>query len=142
MPAPTMLVNLANPLTAAQMTRIAALLGYTLTVRACAAQMDRSRPLAEVARELVDVVGLTAEAWQTRPLIANPPGLAPLAVGVVAELHGRCGSLLPILHLCPVTDSLLARYEVAEIVGLPALREQAQTRRQEPAHAAQEHADA
>lgn len=126
---PSILINLAHPLTEAQLADITALLGHTPKVRALPVQTDRLRPLAEVACALIDQVGLTADAWQTLPLILNPPGLAPLALAVIAELHGRCGYFLPILNLRPVAGALPPRYEVAEIINLHHLREQARMRR-------------
>src|SRR5438034_5973581 len=49
------------------------------------------RPFAEQTRELIDSVGLSAEEWQTTPLLLNLPSLAPIAAAVLAEAHGRCG---------------------------------------------------
>jgi hypothetical protein len=98
-------------------------------VRDVPAQADRQRPLAEVAVALADQVGFSSVEWQTLPLVVNPPGLAPLALALAAELHGRTGHLLPILHIRPVPNALPPRYEVAEIVNLHVLREEARTRR-------------
>jgi hypothetical protein len=125
----TIVLNLAHPLTDAHLAQMTAILGHTPEVRFYATQTDRSRPLVEVAHEIIEAVGLTAEEWQTLPLILNPPGLAPLALAVTAELHGRCGYFVPILHMRPVPDALPPRYEVAEIVNLQAARERARSYR-------------
>lgn len=124
------LLNFAHPLTDAQLAELATLLGKAPTVHTVAVQADRGRPLAAVARELADAAGLTPTAWQTEPLLLNPPGLASLALALAAELHGRCGYFLPVVNIRPVAGALPPRYEVAEILDAQALREAARTRRQ------------
>jgi hypothetical protein len=123
------LLNYSHPLPAAEAGRLEALCGGPLEVRALAAQVDRARPLAEVARELADGAGLGPDEWQTTPLLLNPPALAPVALALVAELHGRCGGFPAILNVRPVAGSVPTRYEVAEVVNLQAVREAARGRR-------------
>ncbi len=125
----SMLLNYAHPLTDEQRRRIGELLGETPEIRDIPTQIDRALPLAEVARQLADAAELTSEAWQTLPLLVNPPALAPLALSLAAELHGRCGYFLPIINIRPIPESLPPRYEVAEIVNLQALREGARAAR-------------
>jgi hypothetical protein len=85
--------------------------------------------LVEVARELAEAAGLAPREWQTLPLVINPPALAPAALTLMAELHGRCGYFPPILNIRPVANSTPPRYEVAEIVNLQAIRDTARTLR-------------
>lgn len=125
----TIILNLGHPLTDAHLEQVEALLGQRPTVRNLPAHADRQCPLANTARDLLDSLGFSGNEWQTLPLILNPPGLAPLALAVIAKLHGRCGYFLPILNMRPVPDALPPRYEVAEIVNLQALREGARMRR-------------
>ncbi len=124
-----LLLNYAHPLTAQQLEQASTLLGQQPELLDIETQIDRSRPLVEEVLRLVDAAGLDAAAWQTRALLLNPPALAPVALALIAELHGRCGYFLPIMHIRPVPDALPPRYEVAEIVNLQQLREQARTRR-------------
>lgn len=123
------ILNYAHPLTDAQLDRIAAVHGKPAEVRNIAVHIDRDRPLADVALALADAAQLTAETWQTQPLLINPPGLAPLALALIAELHGRCGYFPAILNIRPVANATPPRYEVAEIINLQAQRDGARGRR-------------
>ncbi len=125
----TLLLNFAHPFTDEQLAQLITLLGVTPRVRDVSSHVDRSRPLAEVARELAGSAALTATEWQTIPLVINPPSLAPVALTLLAELHGRCGYFPPIVNIRPVSDVIPPRYEVAEIVNLQALRDEARRRR-------------
>lgn len=124
-----LLLNYAHPVTPDQIIRIKAIVGETPDVRDLSIHVDRSRPLAEVALDLAAAAGLSATEWQTLPLILNPPALAPLALALLAEVHGRCGYFPPILNIRPVAGALPPRYEVAEIVNLQALRDAARGQR-------------
>jgi hypothetical protein len=126
---PVLVLNYSHPLTEAQIATVAGIVGEMPEVRDLASQVDRARPLAEVARELADAAGLTPQEWQTTPLALNPPALAPVALALIAELHGRCGGFPAILNVRPVADSVPTRYEVAEVVNLQAVREAARRRR-------------
>ncbi len=53
----------------------------------------------------------------------------PLALALIAELHGRCGYFPPILNIRPAPGALPPSYDVAEIVNLQALRDTARGRR-------------
>jgi hypothetical protein len=125
------LLNYAHPLTAEQHEQVAALLGVVPEVRDILTQVDREVPLAQVAVGLADAAGLSPNDWQTTPLAINPPSLAPVALALLAELHGRCGYFIPILNIRPAANTLPLRYEVAEVVALQALRDVARVRRSE-----------
>jgi hypothetical protein len=101
-----LLLNYAHPLTTAQRAQLAALVGAEPEARDIAAHVDRGLPLASVAAALADAAGLTAEQWQTLPLLLNPPALAPVALALLAELHGRCGYFVPILNIRPLAGAL------------------------------------
>lgn len=128
-----LLINFAHPITPAQRANIEYITGQTIEdVRGNMPQFDPDRPLADQVPALVDAVGLSPNAWQTTPLIVNPPGLAPAAAVVLAELHGRMGYFPSILRLRPVPNTTPTRYEVAEIINLQALRDTARHRRHVP----------
>lgn len=128
-----LLINFAHPMTNEQRAQVEYLTGQVVNdVRGQMPQFDPDRPLAEQVPALVDAVGLSPNAWQTTPLIVNPPGLAPAAAVVLAELHGRMGYFPSILRLRAVPNTTPTRYEVAEIINLQALRDAARYRRQTP----------
>jgi hypothetical protein len=124
-----LLLNYAHPLSEAQLAAVATAVGEPPEMRELAAHVDRGRPLAEVARELADAAGLSGEGWQTMPLVLNPPALAPVALALLAEIHGRSGGFPALLNVRPVAGSVPTRYEVAEVLNLQALREAARGRR-------------
>ncbi|HMA37736.1 MAG TPA: CRISPR-associated protein Csx15 [Chloroflexia bacterium] len=124
-----LLLNFAHPLTDAQLAEVSALLGARPDVRMIPTHVDRTQPVAVAARALADAAGLPPDEWQTRPLVINPPGLAPLALALLADIHGRCGYFPPAIHIRPVAGALPPRYEVAEIVDLQQLRDSARGRR-------------
>jgi hypothetical protein len=123
-------LNFAHPLTTAQRDQIESL-AHTLIeeVRTIPIQIDQAKPLAEQIAAIVDNIGLSSEDWQTRPLLINPPGFAPAAFVLLAELHGRIGHFPALIRLRPVAESVPTRYEVAELLNLQAIREKARTRR-------------
>src|SRR5215213_4068568 len=121
----TLLLNYAHPLPPEQLARVAELVGQTLAIRDITVHIDRARPLAEVARELVDAAGLAPADWHGLALIVNPPGLAPLALALIAEIHGRSGHFPAIVNIRPIASSLPTQYEVQEIVNLQIVRDDA-----------------
>lgn len=126
----TMLVlNYSHPLTSEQRAQLEALVGEPLEVRDLATHLDLAKPFAEHAVALADAAGLSAEAWQTTPLLIVPPALNVAALALIAELHGRCGYFPPVVRLRPVPNALPPRFEVAEIVNLQAIRQAARSRR-------------
>lgn len=125
-----LIINFTHPLTEAQRAQIEALTGMSIEeVRTIPVQIDQAEALAAQVVAIVDAVGLSAEEWQTRPLLINPPGYAPAAFVLLAELHGRIGHFPALIRLRPVADSVPTRYEVVELLNLQAIRDQARYRR-------------
>jgi hypothetical protein len=123
-------VNFAHPLTAEQRAQIEALTGRAVgRVIDVTTHVDAGQALAPQAATLADRVGLQPEEWQTMPLLVNPPGLACLSAALLAELHGRMGHFPTLARLRPVADVVPTSYEVAEVVNLQSVRDQARERR-------------
>lgn len=124
------IINFSHPLIATHLNQVTELLGEKpaqLIERM--AQVDHGKPFARQVALLVDSVGLSPNAWQTTPIIVNPPGFAPLAVVLMAELHGRMGHFPTIIRMRPIAGSQATEYEVAELVNLHKVREQAREKR-------------
>lgn len=114
-----LIINLSHPLTAPQKTQIEAVTGQPAEqVWQTMPQFDNERSLSEQIGALLDQVGLSPEAWQTMPILLNPPGFAPAAAVALAHIHGRSGHFPALLRLRPVAGSVPTRYEVAELINL------------------------
>ncbi len=125
-----LILNFTHPLTPEQRAQIEALAHTSIEeVRTIPIQIDQSEPLEPQIISIVDAVGLSSEEWQTRPFLVNPPGYAPAAFLLLAELHGRIGHFPTLIRLRPLPGSTPTTYEVAELINLQAIREEARRRR-------------
>jgi hypothetical protein len=124
-----LVLNFSHPFTASQREQLILQLGIEIEVRVIQVQINNERSLAEQAALLADATMLSSEEWQTLPLVVNPPGFAPVAMALLAELHGRMGHFPMLVRLRPAVDSMSMTYEVAELLNLQALRDEARLRR-------------
>ncbi len=125
-----LILNFSHPLTPAQRAQLEELTRQPLAeTRDIPAHFDNAQPFPEQIRRLVDDIGLTSEEWQTLPILLIPPAYNFAAMTLLAELHGRMGYFPPIVRIRPVEGSLPPRYEVAEIINLQRIREQARKTR-------------
>lgn len=125
-----LLLNFSHPLTPDHIRQVEELTGQKVErVIEIPTQIDLQQPLGPQVVALADAAGLSPAEWQTLPLLVNPPSLNFIAVALLAELHGRCGYFPSMLRIRPVPGSTPPRYEVAEIVNLQTLREEARKRR-------------
>lgn len=132
-----LLLNFSHPLTSSHLASIEELLdGQTsrvsetreVLVRDVSVQADPEAPFAPQATALADATGLTPNQWQTEQILVNAPSYNFLTAALLAELHGRMGYFPPILRLRPVKDNLPPRFEVAEIINLQRIRDEARAR--------------
>jgi hypothetical protein len=124
-----LILNFTHPLTKSQQAQIEALANTSIEdIRTIPVQIDQAESLEPQITALVDSVGLSSEEWQTRPLLINPPGYAPAAFVLLAELHGRIGHFPSLIRLRPKPGPLTV-YEVAELLNLQTIREAARKRR-------------
>jgi hypothetical protein len=124
-----LILNFSHPLTSEQQAQIRVLASTSIDeVRTIPVQIDQAEPLATQIIAIVDAAGLSSEEWQTRQLLVNPPGFAPAAFVLLAELHGRIGHFPSLIRLRPKPGPVTS-YEVAEILNLQTIREEARKRR-------------
>lgn len=120
------IINFSHPLNSAQLSKIVELTGEPNDqVLEILAQFDHEQSFIPQAQALVNKVRLTAEEWQTLPLVIVLPAYAPGTAAVLADIHGRMGHFPAIVRLKPVNTERLTTYEVAEIINLDALRDAA-----------------
>jgi hypothetical protein len=125
-----LLLNFAHPLIEDHITTIQTITGQTIDrVINLPSQIDTQQPLIPQVIALADQAGLSPTEWQTLPLLVNPPSLNHIAITLLTELHGRCGYFPACLRLRPVPESAPPRFEVAEIINLQAVRDEARSRR-------------
>src|SRR5690349_24066255 len=124
-----LILNFAHPLTDEHKAQIEALANIAIDeIRTIPVQIDQAQPLGPQISAIVDAIQLSSQEWQTRPLLINPPGYAPAAFVLLAELHGRIGHFPSLIRLRPKTGPMTS-YEVAEILNLQTIRETARKRR-------------
>jgi len=124
-----LILNFTHPLTPEQRAQIEALAHTSIeAVRTIPIQIDQAEPLEPQITVIVGAVGLSSEEWQTRSLLINPPGYAPAAFVLLAELHGRIGHFPTLIRLRPKPGPVTS-YEVAELLNLQTIREAARERR-------------
>jgi len=127
---PIILLNFSHPITAKQMEQIEYLSAQKIErLIEINCQIDHGQPLTSQVRALAEQVTLSSFEWQRRPLLVNLLALNFSAAILMAELHGRCGYFPPIIRLRPVAGCIPPQYEVAEILNLQEIRENARCRR-------------
>ncbi len=124
-----LILNFTHPLTSEQQSQIVSRAKFSIEeIREIHVQINQEEPLEPQITAIVDATGLSSEEWQTRLLLINPPGYAPAAFVLLAELHGRIGHFPSLIRLRPKPGPVTS-YEVAELLNLQTIRETARKRR-------------
>ncbi len=124
-----LILNFTHPLTDEQRAQIEVLAGASVEeICTIPVQIDQAQALEALIRVIIDEMQISSQEWQTCSLLINPPGYAPAAFVLLAELHGRIGHFPALIRLRSKTGSLPG-YEVAELVNLQAVRETARKRK-------------
>jgi hypothetical protein len=125
-----LIVNFSHPLTQEQQDQLAARCGRPIDrVIEVKVQFRQEEPFGSQVVAAVDAAGLTGHEWQSLPMLVVPPALAPIACACLAELHGRIGHFPPIVRLRPRPEATPPVFDVAEVLNLQHLREEARGRR-------------
>jgi hypothetical protein len=121
-----LLINFSHPLTPAQTAEIEPLTGAAIErTIAAPAQFDHAQPFVPQVEALLAQIPLSAEEWQTAPILMVPPALNVITAVLLAQLHGRMGYFPAIVRIRPIEGSTPTRYEVAEIINLQVVRDAA-----------------
>jgi len=125
-----LVLNFSHPLSDEAVQKIEAIIKQQVTgVRHIPVQFDHWQPFVSQVEALVAACGLTPEMWQTGSILINPPSLNVIATTLLAELHGRMGYFPPVVRLRPVAGSTPPRFEVAEVINLQQVRDEARRQR-------------
>ena len=125
-----LLLNFSHPLTSSHMQALEAITTQPITrVLDLRVQFDQSEPFLPQLKELMAQITLTAQEWQSEPILVNLPSYNFISAILLAELHGRMGYFPPIIRLKPVENALPPRFEVAEVLNLQAIRDVARKER-------------
>ena len=125
------LLNFSHPLTPDQQAQVETRLDQKLErIIEMPVQFDPQQPFLPQVKALMTRMPLSPEELQGKPILVNLPSLNVIAALVLAELHGRMGYFPPVLRLRPVEAAIPPRYEVAEVLNLQLVRDNARTKRQ------------
>jgi hypothetical protein len=125
-----LIVNFSHPLASLQLEQIEGISSQKIKrVIEVDTQFDNESSFIDQACALVNSADLSPEQWETESLLINLPGWNIITALILAEIHGRIGHFPAVLRLCPVSDSVSPQFEVAEIINLQTVRDDARTRR-------------
>ena len=124
------LLNFSHPITDAQRAQIEDRIATPITqVISAMPQFDEQLPFVPQVQGLITQIELSAEQWQGEPILVVLPSLNFIAAALLAELHARMGYFPAVVRTRPVANAVPRRFEVAEILDLQAIREDARRRR-------------
>ena len=126
------LLNFSHPFTPSQLAEIESLTGQTISqLVEMTVQFENDQPFLDQFNQLMSDLTISPIELQTEPVLVNLPALNFIAALTLAELHGRMGYFPPIIRMRPTAD-IPPRFEVAEILNLNQIREDARRRRHAP----------
>jgi hypothetical protein len=124
------ILNFAHPLTDLQKQQIEALTEQKIeATTSVKVHFDGERSFVEQVNEIVEEIEFPSDVWQTKQILINPPSLNYIACVLLAELHGRMGYFPPIIRLRQIPEVTPPKFEVAEIINLNAVRNNARQKR-------------
>jgi hypothetical protein len=124
------ILNFTHPLSPKQIEQIATLAGnQPERVHDIKVQFDVDQPFAAQVVAMLDTLSISPAEWQSGGWLIVLPSLNYIAGVLLAELHGRMGHFPAILRLKAASNAVVTEYEVAEIINLEVVRQEARTRR-------------
>lgn len=123
------ILNFAHPLTDSQKGQIENLLGQRVdNIIEIKVQFDLNQDFVRQVVDLLDSLPVEPAVWEKEAWLILLPSLNYIAAVMLAELHGRMGHFPSIIRLRPA-NTLITEYEVAEIINLEKVRQEARARR-------------
>jgi transcriptional regulator with XRE-family HTH domain len=120
-----LILNFAYPLTEQQRAQIEELAGTGIEdIITIPTLINEEEPLEPQINRLIDAIGLSIDDWDKRHILINPPGYAPAALLLLAEIHGRIGHFPTLIRMRPKHGSVTS-YEVVELPNLQTIRDAA-----------------
>lgn len=127
---PFRLLNFSHPITPLQREAIERQLKTEIEdIVERPSQLLHDGAFDEQVTRIVNGIPVSSEQWQASRFVVNLPGFSPAAAVLLAELHGRMGHFPTIIRLRPIPNSSPQVYELAEIINLQAVRDQARGER-------------
>ncbi len=125
-----LILNFSHPLTQRQLQKVEEFTQQKIeSVEEIKTQFDHKNSFVFQLSELFDKLSISKKDWQTLPILINPPSFNTIACLLLAELHGRMGYFPPLIRLRPVEGILPPQFEVAEIINLQEVRDNARDKR-------------
>ena len=120
-----LVLNFAHPLTAQQQAQIEELSSTTIeNIINIPTLINEEERLEPQIANLIEAVDQSIHDWHKRDILINPPGYAPAAILLLAEIHGRIGHFPAIIRMRPNHTSITT-YEVIELLNLQTIRDAA-----------------
>ncbi len=130
------LFNFAHPLTERQKQTVEQITNETVErIVSIQVQFDNNTEFTLQASELMASIKettkewLTTEIWQSASIVVNLPSFNTIASLILAEFHGRMGYFPRVVRMRPVPNSTPPEFEVAEVLNLQAVRDEARKER-------------
>lgn len=124
------IVNFSHPLTAEQRLQIEMIAGGTSErVIDVPTHFDEDQPFADQVVTLVARSGLSAEEWETLPIVVNLPSYGPIVAVLLAYIHGLCGHFPTVIRLRPGSGTSVTKFDLGELINLQSVRLQGRKRR-------------
>lgn len=123
------ILNFAHPLNSTALEALASLLEGDVVgeVKNVTVKVDNERSFLDQAQEVTESVGWTSQQWQTNRFVVVPPGYAPFACTLLANIHGRTGFFPAMLRMKP-SGGTPPSFTPAEVLSLHAVREESRER--------------
>lgn len=120
-----LVLNFAHPLTVQQQAQIEELSKTTIeNIVTIATLINEDEFLEPQIASLIEAVDQSIQDWHKRDIFINPPGYAPAAFLLLAEIHGRIGHFPTFIRMRPIHGSVTT-YEVIELLNLQTIRDAA-----------------